>query len=53
MQQFQVTLLVTVNTASTVSEAEVAEAVKDCLEAYDGDNGFPYGTAEVKRVIEV
>lgn len=36
MQNFRVEILVTVNTLEKVSEAEVQDAIKGCLEEFDG-----------------
>ena len=47
MQQFRIEILVTVNTVDTVSEAEVQESIKACLDEFDG------GTAEVQVCDEV
>jgi hypothetical protein len=46
MQQFTVVVKVTANTAATVSEAEIREAVQEVLNDFDG------GTAEVETVTE-
>lgn len=47
MQHFRVEILVTVNTLDTVSETEVQDAIKGCLEEFDG------GTAEVQDCKEI
>lgn len=46
MQEFIVVVKVTANTAATVSEAEIQEAIQEVLNDFDG------GTAEIKSVTE-
>lgn len=46
MQEFLVIVKVTANTAATVSEAEIREAIQPLLNEFDG------GTAEIESVTE-